>query len=65
MDIIYWLIPLSILILLLAVGLFFWAIKNGQFDDLDSPATAILFDNDSSMNEKSSSPQNSNSTDKI
>ncbi|MBV1911195.1 MAG: cbb3-type cytochrome oxidase assembly protein CcoS [Kangiellaceae bacterium] len=47
MDIIYWLIPLSIIILMVAVAFFFWAVRNGQFDDLDSPAVNILFDDDS------------------
>lgn len=46
MDIIYILIPLSILIITVAVGVLFWAIKSGQFEDLDSPAHRILFDDD-------------------
>lgn len=43
---IYWLIPLSLVILAVAIYIFFWAIKDGQFDDLDSEATKILFDDD-------------------
>ena len=46
MDIIYWLIPLTIIILVIAVMIFFWAVKNGQFNDLDSPAVNILLDDD-------------------
>jgi len=46
MDIIYVLVPLSILLLTIAVAIFFWAVKGGQFDDLDSPAHKILFDDD-------------------
>lgn len=46
MDAIYWLIPLSIIILMIAVGLFFWAVRSGQFQDLESPAIEILLDND-------------------
>jgi cbb3-type cytochrome oxidase maturation protein len=46
MDIIYVLIPLSIVIITIAVSVLFWAIKNGQFDDMDSPAHRILFDDD-------------------
>jgi cbb3-type cytochrome oxidase maturation protein len=42
MNIIYVLIPLSILLMLLAIGAFFWAIRNDQFDDLDTPALDIL-----------------------
>lgn len=44
MNIIYVLIPLSILLMLLAIGAFFWAVRNDQFDDLDTPALDILDD---------------------
>jgi len=47
MNIIFLLIPLSLLLLIAAVWAFFWAIRNGQFDDLDSPAWRILLDDDS------------------
>lgn len=46
MNIIYVLIPLSILLMLLAIGAFFWAVRNDQFDDLDSPALDILDDDE-------------------
>ncbi len=46
MDIVYVLVPLSILLISVAVLVFFWAVKGGQFDDLDSPAHRILFDDD-------------------
>jgi cbb3-type cytochrome oxidase maturation protein len=49
MDIIYILIPLSILIVGIAIGVFFWAIKSGQFDDMDSPPHRILFDDDDQL----------------
>ena len=40
------LIPLSLGLLVLAVGAFVWAVKRGQFDDLDTPALDILEDDD-------------------
>lgn len=46
MEIIYILIPLSIVLVVLAVFAFSWAAKSGQFDDLDSPALSILDDED-------------------
>ncbi|MEQ3702857.1 MULTISPECIES: cbb3-type cytochrome oxidase assembly protein CcoS [Thalassolituus] len=46
MDIIYVLVPLSIALIGIAVFVFFWAVKGGQFDDLESPAHKILFDDD-------------------
>ncbi|MEE4638222.1 MAG: cbb3-type cytochrome oxidase assembly protein CcoS [Wenzhouxiangella sp.] len=42
MNIIYVLIPLSVLLMVLAIAFFFWAVKNDQFDDLDTPALDIL-----------------------
>lgn len=49
MDILVLLIPVSLLLLLLGGGLFWWTVNNGQYDDLDSPAQRILFDDDSDM----------------
>lgn len=46
MSILYLLIPLSLVLLSLAVAVFFWAVKSGQFDDLEGPAHRILFDDD-------------------
>ncbi len=46
MEILFVLIPLSLILLGIAVWAFFWAVKSGQFDDLDSPAYRILLDED-------------------
>ena len=46
MEIIYLLIPLSIVLLGAAIWAFFWAVKNGQFDDLESPGSQIFDDDD-------------------
>jgi len=46
MNIIYVLIPLSILLMIIAIAAFFWAVKNDQFDDLDTPALDILDDDE-------------------
>ncbi|HLU62874.1 MAG TPA: cbb3-type cytochrome oxidase assembly protein CcoS [Gammaproteobacteria bacterium] len=44
MESIFVLVPVSIVLLAVAIWLFFWATKHGQFDDLDSPAWRILRD---------------------
>ena len=44
MNILLVLIPVTLLIVLVAVGLFFWAVNHQQFDDLDSPAILPLLD---------------------
>jgi cbb3-type cytochrome oxidase maturation protein len=46
MSILFALIPLAIVLLALAVWAFFWAVRTGQFDDLDSPAVRILLDDE-------------------
>jgi cbb3-type cytochrome oxidase maturation protein len=45
-NILLMLIPLSLALLGLAVAAFVWAVKRGQFDDLDTPALDILEDDD-------------------
>jgi len=46
MNIIFALIPLGLILLLAAVAAFFWAVRSGQFDDLESPGWRILLDDD-------------------
>lgn len=46
MESLYLLIPLSLLILAAAVAILFWAIRNGQFEDMEGPAHSILMDDD-------------------
>lgn len=38
------LVPISLLLLLVALWAFRWAVQRGQFDDLDTPALDILAD---------------------
>ena len=46
MDILYLLIPLSV-VLALGIGAAFWmAVDGGQFEDLEAPALRILADDD-------------------
>ena len=46
MEVIYFLIPVMILLGLVMVGIFFWATRSGQYDDLEGPANRILMDDD-------------------
>lgn len=50
MDIVYLLVPLSIVLVILIGALFGWAVKSDQFENLDAQATAILLDEDSRDN---------------
>lgn len=47
MESVFILIPISILLVFLIGGFFWWSSKNGQFDDLEGPAHRILMDDDS------------------
>lgn len=44
MSVIYFLLPLAALLVAGAVIGFLYAARDGQFDDLDTPAIRILFD---------------------
>lgn len=46
MDIILYLIPIALFLGLLGLVAFLWALKSGQFDDLDGAAHRILFEED-------------------
>jgi cbb3-type cytochrome oxidase maturation protein len=45
-DILYLLIPLSVVLVFLIGIVFWWAVRSGQFDDLEGPAHRILEDDD-------------------
>lgn len=46
MEVIYGLIPAMIVLGLVMLGVFIWAVKTGQFDDMDGAASRILMDDD-------------------
>jgi cbb3-type cytochrome oxidase maturation protein len=46
MEIIYLLIPISLLLLGLIVWILLWAVRSGQYDDMEGPAQRILMDED-------------------
>ena len=46
MNILFLLIPIGVVILGAAIWLFIWAVRSGQYDDLEGPAYRILMDDD-------------------
>jgi cbb3-type cytochrome oxidase maturation protein len=46
MEILYLLIPVSVLIVGIIIWALFWAIRSGQYDDLEGPRHQILMDDD-------------------
>ena len=46
MEALYLLVPLSVMVVALAVWIFFGAAESGQFEDLEGPGMRILVDDD-------------------
>ena len=44
MDILFLLIPIALGFLVIALAVFFWAIRNGQYDDMESQGLKIVMD---------------------
>ncbi len=42
MDILYLLIPLSVLLVFVIIGVFWWALNAGQFDNIEREGKRIL-----------------------
>jgi cbb3-type cytochrome oxidase maturation protein len=56
MDILYLLIPLSLVLVFFIAFFFWWSLRSNQYDDLDGPGYRILMDDDSATNRDSSVP---------
>ncbi len=46
MNVLIYLIPIALFLGLLGLAAFLWALRNGQFDDLDGAAERVLLDDD-------------------
>lgn len=44
MDVLYLLVPLSVLIVFGVIGVFWWALQGGQFDQVEREGERILRD---------------------
>lgn len=62
MESLYFLVPCALIFIGLAIKVMFWAINNGQYDNLDTEAHRILFDADKKPGDQTSqdaiAPQN-------
>ncbi len=60
MESLYFLVPCALIFVAIAVKVLFWAINNGQYDNLDTEAHRILFDDEKNKSiptpEKKSEP---------
>ncbi len=57
MKILLALVPISLVLLGIAIWAFVWAVKRGQFDDLETPALDILVEDESPLPSASGSTQ--------
>jgi len=48
----YLLIPISLLLVFIIGAMFWWALRSGQYDDLEGPAYRILFDDRDELGHK-------------
>ena len=61
MDILILLIPLSLFLVGVIAWVMLWAVKSGQFDDLEGPAHSVLMDDDTPPPRVDAPPQDSGS----
>lgn len=52
------LIPLSVVLVFLIAGVFWWSVRSGQYDDLEGPAYRILMDDRDELPPQEEEPEN-------
>ena len=56
MEIIYLLVALALILVVIVILTYMWAVKSGQFDDLEGPAHQILMDDDTNVQVDADNP---------
>lgn len=51
MSSLYFLIPLTVMLLVLAIVAWLWSVRSGQYNDLEKEANRILFDDEPASDE--------------
>ncbi len=64
MESLYLLIPMSLAVIAVIVMILYWAVKSGQFEDLEGPGHAVLMDDDISSRNVIDKPASSSSVQK-
>ena len=63
MSILYILIPLAVVLLAIAIWALIWAIRNGQFDDLETHGWSVVLDDDQKPPEFDENNETDNNSD--
>jgi len=58
MNILYFLVPMALLLAAAGVAGFIWSVRSGQFDDVETPAMRVLFDEELRGEDKRPSSSN-------
>lgn len=56
MDIMYLLVPMSVVLVFVIAAIFWWSLRSGQFEDLDGPGYRLLMDDDRTCPGDTSNP---------
>lgn len=62
MEILYLLVPLSLVLVFVIGAIFWWSLKSGQFEDLEGPGYRILMDDDRPVPLQSASSESESHT---
>lgn len=46
MEVVFGLVGVSVLLLLVIAGVLLWAVRSGQFEDMEGPAWRVVMDDD-------------------
>lgn len=58
MEVLAYLIPVALLLGVAGLGAFFWALRTGQFEDLDGAGMRILIDDEDALHDEGQSGKN-------
>jgi cbb3-type cytochrome oxidase maturation protein len=64
MEVIYGLLPGMLLLGLVGVIVFFWAVRSGQYDDMEGAANRVLMDDDNHPQDDEPDPESENNEEK-
>ena len=65
MEVLYLLIPVSVILVFAIAGVFWWSVKSGQFDDLEGPGFRILMDDDRPKRQEGSAEEPQEKSSKV
>lgn len=46
MNVLYFLVPLALILAAVGVAAFIWSVRSGQFDDVETPGVRVLFEDE-------------------